>query len=259
LADLVGNAQRHVMPYDLERLKTALRDNLLPGFVFRWRAAMNGVPDAHLYQPTFRPWLLPEFRALYSEVSRHTLLSAERAWVVYSLARQACTVEGDFLEAGVYRGGTARLLRRVLDRVPGPRSLHLFDTFAGMPRTDPFRDRHQQNDFRDTSVESVSAFVGRAQNIVYHKGLVPDTFTGLDDIRLAFSHIDVDIHKSVLDCCRFLYPHTARGGIMLFDDYGFPSCPGARQAVDEFFADKPEFPIVLRTGQAVLFRTAVSQ
>ena len=32
-------------------------------------------------------------------------------------------------------------------------------------------------------------------------------------------------------------------------------CPGARAAVDEFFAGKPEVPLVLRTGQAVVFRS----
>jgi O-methyltransferase len=84
--------------------------------------------------------------------------------------------------------------------------------------------------------------------------LIPDTFGESGDLRFAFSHVDVDIHKSVLDCCRFLYPRTAMGGVIVFDDYGFPSCPGARQAVDEFFADKPEYPLVLRSGQAIVFR-----
>jgi len=41
---------------------------------------------------------------------------------------------------------------------------------------------------------------------------------------------------------------------MIFDDYGFPTCPGAQQAVDEFFEDKPEVPLVLTTGQALVFK-----
>jgi hypothetical protein len=41
---------------------------------------------------------------------------------------------------------------------------------------------------------------------------------------------------------------------MVFDDYDFPSCPGARIAVDEFFFDKPEFPIVLPSGQCVVIK-----
>jgi O-methyltransferase len=242
------------MPFDVEKLKTTLRDNILPGFLFRWRAAINHVPDAQLYRPTFQPWLLPEFKSFYAEISQKTLLNAERAWTVYSLARQALNADGDFLEAGVYRGGTALLLRHILDRRPGLRRLHLFDTFAGMPQTDPLRDRHRRNDFRDTSIEAVSGLVGLEDKIVYHKGLIPETFKGLEESRFAFSHIDVDIYQSVRDCCQFIYLRMAKGGIMLFDDYGLPSCPGARQAVDEFFADKPEFPIVLRTGQAVVFR-----
>jgi len=244
-----------VMSYDVERLKMLLRDNLPLGMVFRWRAVLQQVSDAQLCRPTFQPWLLPEFRSIYGEISRKTLLNAERAWTVYSLARQALGVEGDFLEAGVYRGGTALLLRRVLDRKPGRRRLHLFDTFAGMPQTDPSRDRHRQNDFGDTSVEAVSGFVGRGEKIIFHEGLIPGTFNGLEESRFAFSHIDVDLYRSVRDCCLFVYPRTVTGGIILFDDYGFPSCPGARQAVDEFFADKPEFPLVLRTGQAVVFST----
>ena len=41
-----------------------------------------------------------------------------------------------------------------------------------------------------------------------------------------------------------------RGGLMRFDDYGFATCPGARRAIDEFFADKAEPIIDLPTGQA---------
>jgi hypothetical protein len=33
-----------------------------------------------------------------------------------------------------------------------------------------------------------------------------------------------------------------------------PLCPGARMAVDEFFHERPETPIVLPTGQALVIR-----
>lgn len=44
------------------------------------------------------------------------------------------------------------------------------------------------------------------------------------------------------------------GGVMVFDDYGFPSCPGAKKAVDEFFKSKIETPIYLPTGQCLVFK-----
>ena len=138
-------------------------------------------------------------------------------------------------EAGVYQGGTARLLRRLIESSPNRRCLHLFDTFLGMPATNREHDHHQAGDFSNTSTEAVSSFVGREDWISYHKGLIPQTFKGLESVRVALSHIDVDIYQSVVDCCQFLYPRTVPGGFLLFDDYGFPSCPGARAAVDEFF------------------------
>ena len=38
------------------------------------------------------------------------------------------------------------------------------------------------------------------------------------------------------------------------DDYGFASCPGARKAIDEFFADKTEKPLAMLTGQALIIK-----
>lgn len=72
---------------------------------------------------------------------------------------------------------------------------------------------------------------------------------------VSFAHIDVDLYASVLDCCRFIYPRLVRGGFMVFDDYGFPTCPGARKAVDDYFATAPSYPLVLPTGRALVFKS----
>lgn len=70
-------------------------------------------------------------------------------------------MSGEFWECGVYRGGTAALLARVLEsgEQPGSRRLRLFDTFTGLPEPDPQRDLHRKGDFSDTSVERVTAVV----------------------------------------------------------------------------------------------------
>ena len=240
-----------------EKFKAYLRDHLIPGFVFSLRARRQGVPDALLYRPIFSPWRgLPHFRQLYQEISSHTLISELAAWTLYSLARQAAHVGGDFLEAGVYQGGTALMLRKILVEANEDKDLHLFDTFAGMPDTRPDRDLHKAGDFSNTSVAAVSMLIGPSERVHFHPGIIPDTFSGVKLERIAFAHVDVDIHDAVYECCNFIYPRLTAGGIMVFDDYGFPSCPGARAAVDEFFADKPEVPLVLSSGQAVLFRSS---
>jgi O-methyltransferase len=83
---------------------------------------------------------------------------------------------------------------------------------------------------------------------------MPQTFEGFCLERVSWVHIDVDIYQSVRDCIRFLYPRLVPGGFMVFDDYGFPSCPGARRAVDEAFASLPEVPLCLPTGQCLVIK-----
>lgn len=210
------------------------------------------LPDQALYQPLFSPWLSSEgeFAALLAELTPYTVVSPDRVWMLYTLARQARHLPGDFWECGVYKGGTAKMLSRLIVASPDKR-LCLFDTFEGMPETDPERDYHRKGDFADTSLEAVRDRVGDT-NVAYYQGFIPETFQGLEQERIAFAHVDVDIYRSVLDCCEFIYPRLVGGAFMVFDDYGFPSCPGARAAVDGFFADKSECPLALPTGQAVV-------
>ena len=203
------------------------------------------------------PWQRDEaFGALVARVQAEVPISASvgRCWILYSLARQAARLAGEFWECGVYKGGTALLLAHVLAAGAGePPPLRLFDTFAGMPPTDPDRDRHRAGDFGDTSLAAVRRRLPAAF-VAFHPGRLPETFRGLEGAAIAMAHVDVDIYRSVLDCCEFIYPRLVAGGVLLFDDYGFPTCPGARQAVDEFFAGRPEVPLCLPTGQAVVFR-----
>jgi O-methyltransferase len=137
----------------------------------------------------------------------------------------------------------------------GEKKLHLFDTFTGMPKTDPMRDRHQMGEFSDTSVDDVRAKVRHDGLMRYHRGEIPSTFVGLENAMISFAHIDLDIYAAIKSACEFVLPRLTLGGVMVFDDYGFATCPGARQAVDEFFASAPFVPLVLQTGQAIVFKS----
>jgi O-methyltransferase len=225
----------------------------------------HAIPDSDFYrplsnpQPLFSPWIgFGNFPAFYRRAVAKTIVSPDRCYILYSLARQALGVKGDFWECGVYKGGTAAMLAEIIARVAsGPKHrLHLFDTFSGMPDTDPDKDIHRRGDFGDASLDEVRGVVGHEELVLYHQGFIPETFRTLDSSQISLAHIDVDIYQSVLDCCRFIFPRLTPGGFMVFDDYGFPSCPGARAAVDEYFRDTGAYPLVLPTGQAVIFKSA---
>lgn len=216
------------------------------------RLVVKSIPDADRYKPHYQPWRAKWFVDLYDSISPYTVVPIERAWTVWQMALHASSLEGIMLEAGVFQGGTARLLRRVAEEQK--KQLHLFDSFEGMKVADDELDRHVSGDFADTSLEGVQKVVGTGDFVHFHKGWIPDTFAGLEMQKVCFAHIDLDLYQGVLDTLAFVYPRMPTGGVIVCDDYGFASCPGARRAIEEFFADKPEKPLALLTGQAVIHK-----
>lgn len=226
-------------------------------FKFRTRIAAEGanVRDLHLYQPLYSPWEGDAaFMKHFDAVRGHTLVSPDRCWILLSLMRHALNLQGDFAEMGVFKGGTALLAARVLTEAQDGRPLHLFDSFEGMPETSA-GEPYVRGDFGQTSAAVVRSLVSQTQaNAHLHVGFIPDTFRGLEIPQFAFAHIDVDLYQSVLDCVEYVYPRLSQGGIIVFDDYGFPGCVRAREAVDLAFSALPEKPIYLPTGQAVVMK-----
>jgi O-methyltransferase len=223
--------------------------------------AVLSVPDAEYYSqwcppsPRFTPWTgHPTFERLYVEVEPHTIVSRDRCYVLASLADYASHLPGDLAECGVFRGGTALLVCRVT--AGRGKCIRLFDSFEGLPAGDPEKDRwFEEGQFAVDAVDSVKHLLDEFSEVTdIRAGWIPDTFTGLEDATYALVHIDVDLYRSAHDCCAYFYPRMVRGGALLFDEYGFPAARGEREAVDEFFADKRESPIVLPTGQAVVLK-----
>ena len=219
----------------------------------------KSIPDEKFYQPGFSPWSgegYGEFAECFRVVKGNSEVSAPSCHVLYQLALQALSVVGDIWECGVYKGGTASMLAKIIStKSDGKKPLFLFDTFKGMPATSPTKDFHRAGDFSDASLEGVRKAVGRHDFVQYREGFIPDTFKGLENSAIALAHVDVDIYQSVLDCCEFIFPRLSPGGFMVFDDYGLPSCPGAREAVDKYFRGRSVQAVVLPTWQAVVFNS----
>lgn len=193
-----------------------------------------------------------DFPRLLAEASGLTMVDPNRLYILYQTARRAQALKGDAAEVGVYRGGTARLLGRVFH---GDRTLHLFDTFSGMPETDASKDTHRKGDFSDTSLAGVKAVMEGIPYVGFHPGFFPDTTKELNSSHFAFVHVDVDIHRSVKDACEFFYPRLVPGGVMVFDDYAARGCPGVKPAVDAFFKAAGEPTLALPTTQCVVIKS----
>ena len=203
---------------------------------------------------TYSPWFEDWFKQIYNKIKDKTLVTEDRCYIIHRFSQHCSHLSGHFAECGVYKGGTALLIASTVKETPAKRKLHLFDTFSGMPASanlDNSPDR--KGDYGKTSEKSVIEYLQAFTFLVSHPGLIPDTFKSVEKEKFAFVHIDVDIFQSSIDCCRFFYGKMVKGGIMLFDDYGIAGYEnGVKKAVDEFFHDKLENPISLRTGQCFI-------
>ena len=173
-----------------------------------------------------------------------TLLDYQRLALLAAAARRCRALEGDAIECGSYRGGGAALIGQMLEGTG--KTVHVCDSFEGLPAPGEQDNFHHEGDFNDTSAarvrDGLKALGVRAE---LHVGFFDRTLPALADRRFAFAHIDVDLYRSVRECLEFCYPRMAAGAIMIFDDYAAPTCHGAKAAVDEFFADKVERVVCL--------------
>ncbi len=71
----------------------------------------------------------------------------------------------------------------------------------------------------------------------------------------SFVHVDVDLYEPTLACLEYFVPRLAPGGVIINDDYGSQSFPGAGRAWDLYFEDFGLPAFALEGGQSVFIRT----
>jgi O-methyltransferase len=260
LEPLLGALAQRLFPVEFQPPSVGVTRRLVARtgyFKLRTLVAAHGdrIPDAHLYQPLYSPWLGdPEFELVHAATAGRTLVSRDRCYVLWRTLQQGLNLDGDLLECGVFRGGTALLEAMTMRQGGDERPLHLVDSFAGMPGTTDGVDRFRQGDFASTSVEDVRAALAPFPFAHVHQGFIPEILEELPIRRLAWAYIDVDIYAAVRDSLEYIYPRLAAGASIVLDDYGFPSCSGVRRAMDEFFSVRPEVPLCLPTGQGLVVK-----
>lgn len=239
---------------------------------FSVNAAINPI-NGDLYEtyvsysdPVFSPWLSDPIFLEIDGGYTETIGNRAARYIEYILARQALNCRtGEFIECGVLWGTSLNIFAGVLDRFDSSnRALLGFDSFEGLDapgaididtRTNSIAPWFHAGGVCGGTPEQVQALLThRKCKIELIKGWIPTTFQDYEERRFAFAHVDVDLYQATKDCLAFIYPRMVSGGIILFDDYGYSECAGAKKAVDEFLTDKPEILISLPTAQAFLIK-----
>lgn len=201
----------------------------------------------------------PAFFPLLGAVRAYTMTSAERLYALWSCVRylHGRGREGDFMEVGVWRGGSMMLAAMTLRQLGGKRHLWLYDTFSGLPRPDEALDTDILNN-RAIDGWLPRSFDGRTSAWAYADerevrenmrktgypdellhfvaGKVEDTIPGTLPEKIALLRIDTDFYSSYRHTLEHAYDRLVPGGICILDDYGH-FC-GARKAVDDFLEQR---------------------
>jgi O-methyltransferase len=152
-------------------------------------------------------------------------------------------VPGDFVETGVWRGGTTILMRGVLAALGDTeRQVWVADSFEGLPVPDGEAYPADEGlDWSHVEVLKVGADAVRAnferyglldERVHLLEGWFCDTLPEAPIERLSVLRLDGDLYQSTMDALVSLEPKVSSGGFVLVDDYGgWEPC---RAAVDDY-------------------------
>jgi O-methyltransferase len=225
--------------------------------------------------------LPPDFDELttriFNTVNPYTMTSPERVAALVEAVRYvvANDIPGDFIECGVWRGGSSMAAALTLKELGDEsRELWLYDTYEGMSApTEEDVDvggqsadtKFSQRQLTDDSSEwcrspiddvrqNLESTGYPAEKVHFIKGKVQDTIPGtMPSGPVAILRLDTDWYESTRHEMQHLYPALVKNGVLILDDYGY--WQGARKAVDEYFATHNIRPLMGRVdfaGRAIL-------
>ena len=197
------------------------------------------------------------FEAIWAACRPYTMTSFERGLALFRAIRHIALnrVPGDFVECGVWRGGSTMIaMLSCLHFHLDDRVFWLFDTFAGMTEpggVDVDVDGNSAAQLLAASedeqavapiwatagLDEVRANIAGtgypAERIHFIIGDIRSTAAATVTGPLALLRLDTDFYDSTKAELEALYPRLVAGGVLLVDDYGH--WQGARLAVDEYF------------------------
>jgi O-methyltransferase len=201
----------------------------------------------------------------YHRVKPYTMTTPERIASLCNAVNYLVknNIEGDFVECGVWRGGsTMAAIDTLMKTGDTSREIYLYDTYEGMSEPTEHDkvitgtaagELMSTTDKEDpTSVWCYSALEEVQQNVGslkypegkvhYVKGKVEDTIPQTIPKKIALLRLDTDWYESTAHELKHLYPLLVKGGVIIIDDYGH--WEGARKAVDEYIEGE-KLPLLL--------------
>lgn len=171
-----------------------------------------------------------------------TMIGLKRLNNLQDCAEQALqsSVPGDFIECGVWRGGSCIFMRAILkaynDR---ERKVWAADSFEGLPPVSETAHQVDRGLWRGgemaVSIEEVRSNFRRYglldDQVAFLKGFFADSLPEAPIERLALLRLDADLYESTTQALTYLYPKLSPGGCLIVDDFNLQP---AKDAVHDY-------------------------
>lgn len=177
-------------------------------------------------------------RAAHSMIGRERMNQLQEA--METVVRE--NIEGDFIETGVWRGGSCIFMNGFLQANNiTDRNVWVADSFEGLPAPNleqypkDYGDYLHTFDYLRVSLEQVQENFKKYDllndQVKFLKGWFKDTLPTAPIEKIAIARLDGDMYESTMDGLVNLYDKVSKGGYIIIDDYGLPPCA---EAVTDF-------------------------
>lgn len=143
-------------------------------------------------------------------------------------------VPGDFIETGVWRGGSTIFMRGFLKAYnDSNRKVWVADSFQGLPRPKNPKTDIDISHYKELAIplEEVKSNYTKYDllddQVVFLKGWFSETLPKAPIEKLAVLRLDGDMYESTMDALNSLYPKLSIGGYVIVDDYAIDVCAKA--------------------------------
>lgn len=184
-----------------------------------------------------------------------------RAHVAIWCASLALSLEGDFVECGVWKGLLSTTIMSYFDWSTVGRIFFLFDTFQGVDERQLTNEEIDKGNiayfremYKEDLYEGVVKNFSEFKNVEIVRGSVPETLPTADIGKVAYLSIDMNNSAPEIAAATYFWDRLAPGAPILLDDYGFVNYEVQKRAFDAWAAERGIQILALPTGQGLMIK-----